>query len=128
MKTIESRRLEFLEDTVRYYSEDVLRRAVSKTGKCQYKTEDGRKCAIGRHIIKDKDCEAFDMSKDNTVQEIIRKNPDCLPEHVKELGVVFLINIQKLHDSRLYWNDNGISQEGKQEIEVIKREHCTEQK
>ena len=42
---------EILKDTVDYYREDPEgRRAVDKNGDCEYTTEDGRHCAIGRYM------------------------------------------------------------------------------
>ena len=42
---------DILKDTVDYYREDPEgRRAVDKNGDCEYTTDDGRHCAIGRYM------------------------------------------------------------------------------
>lgn len=127
MKTIEEKRLEFLEDTVKYYSEDVSRRALDSQGSCRYITEDGRRCAIGRFIIEDHMCEVLDNSKSNTVWSIFKFCPHFLPKHILDLGSDFLGSIQLLHDGIFYWHLKGITGEGKEYVEKIKTEFCKQQ-
>ena len=47
---LQQRQLEFLEDTIKYYSEDPSGRRSVENGQCMYKSSDGRKCAVGRFI------------------------------------------------------------------------------
>lgn len=124
MRTIEERRLGFLEDTVRYYSENVSRRALDKNGQCKYKTEDGRKCAIGRYIINDEMCEALDCSTANTVHSIFKYNSNFLPKNIIDLGSMFLSEIQKLHDVNFHWNLKGLTKSGKEKVKEIEKEFC----
>lgn len=115
-----SRRLAFLEDTVKYYSEDTQRRATAPKGGCKYRTEDGRMCAIGRHLI------TYDSRFDSTAGTIkgssISSRDDvfaALPTKIQELGRPFLHDVQLLHDSCYYWDKNGLTEEGKQQLEYL---------
>lgn len=123
MKTIQERRLEFLEDTVKYYSEDVSRRAIDRSpGKkppCQYKTRDGRKCAIGRHILDEKYSSDLEGKFAHQVLHTVKKE-------IAELGSNFLSYIQNLHDHEDNWDleNNKLSITGIKLIESIKIEYC----
>lgn len=116
---IKVKRLELLEDTVRYYSEDTKRRAVNN-GNCKYITEDGRKCAIGRLLPNDK----IELLKDETssVYTFIQreKYKNILPDNILALGIEFLRDIQYLHDTDKYWGVNELNQEGKIYLDIIK--------
>lgn len=116
-KTIEQRRLEFLEDTVKFYSEDVSRRA--KDGDmCCYRTADGRACAIGRHISDDKT--ARDLG---SAIVFSRRVFDALPKEIQELGQGFLSAVQDLHDGDIFWQEGGLSEKGDEYVEKIKSEY-----
>lgn len=120
MKAIEKRRLEFLEDTLKYYSEDTNRRALDdQGGSCRYKTEDGKKCAIGRFIPDEKYKKSIEGC---SVREVMHKN--LLSEEILSLGSDFLNSIQGLHDHHDYWIKNGISKKGEKYIEFIKKNYC----
>ena len=111
-------RLEFLEDTVAYYSEDVNRRAVVN-GTCCYRTEDGRCCAIGR-FIEDKD---YDESfEDHRIMDIFNK----LSQELQSLDKSFLSAVQDLHDDSGCWNTEVLSDEGLKCVEFIKYKYCNE--
>ena len=118
MDELQQRQLDFLEDTVKYYSEDTSRRAVTIGGSyCYYRTDDGRKCAIGRHIPD----ELYDVSIENkSICSII--GFECISDELRELGMLFLMNVQELHDSDWYWvSGEGLSTEGGKWVYYIKR-------
>ena len=119
-KTIEQRRLEFLDETVAYYSEDVNRRATNVGGSCFYLTEDGRKCAIGRYIPPKK------YSSDFEGRSVKGDIFNCLPKKIKELGEVFLIKVQTFHDGDENWDENGLTMFGKEDYKNIVKEFCTQ--
>lgn len=121
MKTLNEKRLEFLEDTVKYYSQDINRRAVSEDGKCKYKTKDGKKCAIGRFLIEEKYDPCMDESEFSySANALIKNYPNCLPENIVCLGGNFLSDVQMLHDHKPYWGEKGLSELGKLYIDSIK--------
>jgi len=117
MDELQQRQLDFLEDTVKYYSEDTSRRAVKFSGGCFYRTDDGRKCAIGRHIPD----ELYNESIENKViYSIIEFG--CISDELRELGMLFLSYVQELHDSNVYWvSGEGLSIEGGKRVDYIKR-------
>lgn len=118
-KTIKQRRLEFLEDTIKFYSEDVKRRAAIDVyegrSQCFYRTEDGRKCAIGRWIPDD---------KYNNLMEgeaVCGKNVmSFLPKKISDLESAFLMAVQALHDISSYWTEEGLSDAGINKVGEIK--------
>lgn len=85
---------EFWEDTYNFYHGHPERRAV-EGGACAYLTEDGRKCAIGRHIP---DGHRGQHSHQNVIG-LFRGHPDLreLPAFAG-LDVDFLLAVQGWHD------------------------------
>lgn len=120
-QTLEEQRLAFLQDTVQYYSEDLTRRAASSnSGRCSYLTDDGRKCAIGRHIVENTYSPGFEISP---LSEIFK----VLPNNVKALGYDFLSQVQSLHDKAINWNltcNQGLTESGKHVVQRIINFHC----
>ena len=125
-KTIEQRRLEFLDETVAFYGEDTSRRAL-QNNQCMYRTDDGRKCAIGR-VIPD---ELYSRSLDRTggvgIVTILEspKLSKRIPDNVKELGKYFLLSVQKLHDRTSSWQmGKGLSESGQKYYDDIVERFC----
>lgn len=111
MKTIKQQRLDFLNETIAYYSEDTSRRAIDSLGYCiYYDRNTGNKCAIGRYINY-KDYLSNDLDVGHTVDEYYVFA--LLPEEIKRLGKDFLKQVQILHDDSYSWLDEGLSEIGK---------------
>ena len=110
--------LEFLNDTVSFYSADPKgRRALNQDGECVYLAEDGRKCAIGRYIKEDEK-EAFNNL--GTLAGLLSEHPNCLKPSIANLSQNFLARIQNLHDGDRNWDEFGLTEFGKATFEVIK--------
>lgn len=115
-------RKEFLEDTVAYYSADpVGRRAVVKEGiigLCYYRHPDdpSKRCAAGRWIPDEK----YDVSLEKKVVDTDEVFV-CLEEEVQKLGKAFVRDVQYLHDGSVHWNDEGLSEEGKEYLASIEK-------
>lgn len=115
----------FLDDTVKFYSEDISRRAMDEGQgqKCLYrlfKGETVKKCAIGRHIPDEKYIPAMDakvsaISDNKLVQEV-------LPSEILSLGIDFLAGVQRLHDFQGYWIEGGLCFGGQEYIKNIESE------
>jgi len=121
--TIEERRLAFLNETVEFYSQDPKRRRavlMEMTPRCRYRTDDGRKCAIGRHI-------PDDLYEPEMEGELRPKIIDALPSEISEFGKLFLLAVQNLHDQNNYWDENGLTEEGHIKRRDIISTFCTEQ-
>ena len=121
---LQQQRLEFLQNTINYYSEDVNRRAVVDNDdciECRYLTEDGRKCAIGRFL--DITLEQSDKLSNTPVES--NRILNLLPNEVRDLGSPFLTDIQFLHDNNFFWNEEGLSHLGKKYVDTIIKDYCT---
>lgn len=104
-------KLELLENTIAYYSEDTSRRAL-EDGTCQYLTDSGNKCAIGREVR----THELDDIKNQDVSDIHH----LLPYRLKRMGLSFLMAIQHLHDTNHYWDANGLTTSGKSKVSYVK--------
>lgn len=125
-KTIQQKRLEFLEEMVEYYSENTNRRCVSESGNCYYNPVAAKKqnisegCAIGRKIPRELQ-EELDKLGGVSNNEVFEK----LPVELQKLSQNFLTKIQNLHDYSINWNKLGISERGVEEVNDIKAVFCS---
>lgn len=114
--------LALLEDTVKYYSEDTSRRAMGENG-CMYLTEDGKKCAVGRFLVKDFDYE--NLNEFNSVQDLYREyqgtDEFLIPEY-RGYDISFWSSLQGLHDGNFYWDAEGLTEFGENTVERIKNQ------
>ena len=113
--TIEEKMLFFLNDTVKYYSENVKRRASDGTA-CNYRM-DKKACAIGRYLKKD----VADYL-DAQYGAGISKFYGILPPILKQFGASFLASIQTLHDRGQYWDKNGLTEAGVFKLSELKKD------
>lgn len=121
LENLQKRRLAFLEETVKFYSQDPKKlRNVDDNGICYYAPRNKSPgCAIGRHLnVK----VAKKLDKDGGGQVDIVK--DWLPQKLKNLGLDFLQEVQRFHDCYRYWNNHGLSGMGEIELEDIKKLYC----
>lgn len=121
-KTIQQRRMEILEWerdnrnlTNRSQPDDLV--------SCHYKALPGKPfgCAVGR-LLDENTAEALDQMPESSVGR-----PDIfnmLPQHVKDLGSLFLKDLQLLHDISSNWTTEGLSEEGMEFFQNMVRFHC----
>lgn len=79
--------------------------------RCKYRTSDGRKCAIGLFI----DDELYKRMCEKKLTQCTVMNllyNGLLPFELRILGSEFLNMLQKLHDTNIYWNDEGLTEFG----------------
>jgi len=107
----------FLKDTIEHYN--CFNICIEpNTGMCKYspvhdKTEG---CAIGRWLDLD-DAIILDEISGSVITLF-----SYLPNWMQSLGKGFLKKVQEVHDSSFYWNKNGLSEKGKEEVsKIIKR-------
>ena len=105
-------KLELLENTIAYYSEDTSRRALEENGDCQYLTACGNRCAIGREMRTD----ALDEIKNESIDGVMH----LLPKRLQAMGEKFLTSIQNLHDTSHFWDDHGLTISGKRKVQELK--------
>lgn len=122
MKSIKERRLEFLEDTIEYYSSDPINKRSffysTNDEACYYRSPEGKKCAIGRHISDNKYNKSME---EKNLFGILDYSPDSLPKEILELDIYFLFEIQILHDKSEFWDNNGLTVEGLEFVNLIKK-------
>lgn len=127
---LKKRQLEILEDTVKYYSENVLRRCV-EDGACRYSPESlniqdiSEGCAIGRLLPRDLCNKLDELDSDLSVRYFFHKSdryPNLeIPQDILVLGKDFLIALQTLHDMDCYWDENGLSERGESFVGEIQQ-------
>lgn len=119
--------VEIVDETVKFYSEDVDRRAVVG-GACQYTTPDGRHCAVGRCLID----ESFIGNKGGTgpsggIDEHWPEDEDlneALKPQYRGQSIYFWIDLQHLHDSEQLWDANGLNVGGQEVADKLIRDHA----
>jgi len=128
-------KLELLEDTVKYYSEDTSRRAVVKlksgATECMYTTDDGQHCAVGRWLqpnyqntdwLDNEGCSADDLLKGCSVNDYRYEVDDLFVEGVRHIPAWFWINHVLLHDNDVFWDKDGITQAGVEKVDELKED------
>lgn len=111
MNELTQTRLQFLTETINYYNS--TNRGVLKSGLCSYVLG----CAIGRHLTSELAAK-LELSNFGVAHPEMFKQ---LPENLQKLGESFLREIQILHDNEKNWDENGLSEKGKEEVEYIKQ-------
>jgi hypothetical protein len=120
-------KIEIIDETVKYYSEDVNRRSFTGTGTsqlCKYKTEDCKMCAVGRCLTSTFINKFGDLIGD--VHHLFAQvdwNDDLFQEQYKGHGEDFWIDLQHLHDVQMHWDNNGLTEIGKDFLKAIKRRY-----
>lgn len=122
METIRKTKLEILEETKNFYTEDPTRRATSDNG-CRYLTDDGRMCAVGRCLIPNSQLNVCYLYNDNfkSATEAINvsvnniKNlEEILKEEYRGHSKGFWSLLQSFHDREEHWSASGLTVEGKE--------------
>lgn len=130
--TLKQKQLEFLNDTIEYYSTDTNRRCVDDfSDNCFYSPVTANKesisdgCAIGRHLTPELKLELDKTFNDINNDESAGVNNEeifnQLPDNLKELNQGFLVNIQQLHDISDFWTSKGLNITGITYVENIKQ-------
>lgn len=117
MTSKQKKQLAFLNEMVEYYSADPAgRRGLDEMGNCLYSTPDGKMCAIGRHLPKSFLKKGFRAN----VTSLLLNYPNVVPKKLLDLDAYFLQQVQYLHDDEDFWNEKGLTFEGRQKVEQIK--------
>lgn len=118
---IDQKRIELLDETVKYYSTDPDGRRCAVDGCCYYHPKtlglEGKSegCAIGR-LLSRRMALQFDNNGGDSIDELF----EILPMKIKKYGIVFLTDLQMLHDFDRYWTCDGLSIIGKNKVKEIK--------
>lgn len=123
MKTNEEK-IQLLNETVAYYSENTLRRCIKADFNCFYDganntftASDG--CAIGRLLTKELRAELDLEFKNNSVNSGVFNIFNRLPKEVQSYGKTYLLRLQNFHDNSIFWDDAGLSDYGITEVKYL---------
>lgn len=120
-------KLEIIEETVNFYSEDPSRRATDGRGGCLYYDSDtGKMCGLGRCMLEDFLIENHvNLNQTGSVSEGLLLEledihkmtlDDALKPEYRGHDLDFWDGIQTFHDMPDYWNEQGLTEKGKQFI------------
>lgn len=105
--------IQTLDETASTYTSKT--RASNRKGNCYY-FKGGKCCAVGRCLTNPEKFAKWDCTVDRL--------PD-LEENLKSeyrgYPIAFWKALQQLHDQKLYWDGNGLSDLGKKQVERIKK-------
>lgn len=119
IQDIKQRRKKFLEDIGGFYN--FANRAMNESGRCvYYPTKNSPGCAVGRWLP----LEVVENSTLDGLPVVYSAVWNELPKWMKEMGEGFLLECQRLHDNKSYWNDKGLSIEGREQYSDIIADFC----
>jgi hypothetical protein len=118
-------KLEILEETVAYYSENTTRRSVfiNDAGDefCRY-VHEGKYCAVGRCFTDEvkADPDAFFVEGVSAHRLIVDVGERTLfkPEY-RGHNIAFWERLQSLHDGDVFWDENGLTALGRDQYELL---------
>lgn len=103
-KTVD-RMIEVLNETYFFYMSDPSRRGMDKKGSCLYRTEDGKKCAVGRCMRRptiEMSGAADSMYRDRAEHYEIELEDRLKPQYMG-LPIRFWSMLQHWHDDQYDW-------------------------
>lgn len=109
---------EIIEETIEVYSDPNNRALYYKYGgpedaTCVYLATNGNRCAVGRCISKDKIKDLENVSRRiSKLYQYSSEFQDALKPKYKGHSIQFWSNLQKLHDTHIYWSEDGITEKG----------------
>lgn len=126
-------KLEIIDETVKFYSEDINRRAIIRgntdgkpSHKCVYLTPDQRMCAFGRcmtidSLKKAEEKGSLNSTIDGLLSDLGLANVDDVLR-AKYIGhsTSFWADVQILHDRDNHWDQNGLTKEGEKYVSNLK--------
>lgn len=114
-------KVEIIQETVAYYSEDTQRRGLNSDGRCSYLTKGGQKCAVGRCLLPTVVEKAARFWSVNELAHMLVDGilDNALIERYRGHSNVFWQDLQLLHDNQDFWNAEGITKAGEEQVEVL---------
>lgn len=105
----------FFDYTVNHFNS--TNRGVGDIQQCSYKNG----CAIGIHLDKPLQTLLDDIGQGYVKEHEIFTR---LPEWMQSLGLDFLSNMQELHDRKHNWDEDGLTDSGKYNANMIATKFC----
>ena len=120
-------KIEIIDELVAYYSEDVTRRGIEDTGGCTYWSEEmsnsgeNKTCGVGYCLENAAEFQCITAGEDITLDTIDYAK---FKKEYEKHNLEFWQDIQCLHDSSSYWNENGITRNGLDWVSHLKEEYA----
>lgn len=119
-------KLEIIDETVKYYSEDISRRAVLDMG-CYYWMQ-GKMCAVGRCLIDPEAIQKLIEEKgygDTDVGTLsgVTDFQSSLKEEYRGHDLNFWKSLQIFHDENSNWCESGLTESGLIELDSLKKRY-----
>ena len=110
-------KLEILEETVAYYSEDISRRGYNEfENMCEYLTPDCKMCAVGRCLENPGELPNGGINS-SRLWTIAKFKPEYDGHDPYFWGA-----LQSLHDDLRYWDENGLTSLGEEKVNKLREE------
>lgn len=114
-------KLEIIEETANFYT--LKNRGWNESAKsCEYLTKEGNMCAVGRCLMNALDIPSAYI--DSGIKELSELHDDgvdgLLKEEYRGHNDDFWMDLQNLHDNASMWTDTGLSEKGKEKVELLK--------
>lgn len=116
--------LAFLNKTIKHFNS--TNRSIDLTKneiQCVYYHPKFGGCAIGIHVPIDVRKKLDQVEPEEEVGMSILNDEifSMIPMKMQKLGQNFLSEIQSLHDIKMNWNENGLTEFGKNNVQIIKQ-------
>ena len=113
-------RQEMFDKVCQHLKTQKKRSMLSNYGLCAYRDHDGLKCAVGA-LIPDDFYDVYMNVVHNTssVINLMRNIPEL---KIEEVNLDFLDELQRIHDNRIYWDENGFNGKGILELKRFAKE------
>jgi hypothetical protein len=122
--------IEIINETAKFYGNDVSRRSLTETGGCKYNGPNGKYCAIARCTKNpSKIYEDTSVTFDNQIKLIGYPIPltvhinTILKEEYKGMPEGFWKDLQEFHDEDYNWNAYGISLKGMETLDYLREKY-----
>ena len=101
---------ELLDDTIKYYSEDPVRRGIMRNANdevdCVYTTDDGKHCAVGRWLKPEYQDTGWWGNEENGIGELVDEDvwEEVIRGEVIHIPMWLWYDLQSLHDIKGNWD------------------------
>jgi hypothetical protein len=113
-------KLEIIKETVEYYKNN--NRGITPDGTCQYLSEDGDMCAVGRCLENPEDIGTEEIDTDSLIEKY---GDGILKKQYQNHGTNFWRELQIFHDIKRFWvsyktkKGNKLTEEGKNHLKFL---------
>lgn len=114
-------KLEIIEETANYYNSN--NRSTTPQGGCCYLSDDGNMCAVGRCLENPEEIQEGSFAGSFAEKLLDRLGDDILKEEYQGHDKLFWNELQRLHDKEYYWDEHGLTGEGRKYYEALKQKY-----